>query len=192
MRSPTKQPASAWVSRRLKMRALETERLVLREFQQDDVKDLVGWQRDSGAAYTEAEARSFLNFAFQEYVKWGIGPWGIVLKKTGVVIGSCGFCDIDLARATGDVNYFVTPQHRRHGLATEALGAILHFGFDDLELTRIEARCIMSDVSSERVAQKAGMIFERVIPSDEDAKDEGNGFRLHAITRRDFEKRRLG
>lgn len=192
MRGPAKAAAPAGVSVRPKMRMLETARLALREFQHDDVKDLIDWRRDSGVAYTEAEALSFLDFALQEYVKWGIGPWGIVLKKTGAVIGSCGFCGIDLERATGDVNYFVTPQYRRQGLATEALGAILHFGFEDVGLTRIEARCIWNDVSSERVAQKAGMIFERVIPSDGDAKDEGGGFRLHAITLRDFEKRRWG
>lgn len=42
--------------------------------------------------------------------------------------------------------------------------ALLEFGFGDMELNRIQGRCASDNKSSERVMQKAGMMFERMIP----------------------------
>jgi ribosomal-protein-alanine N-acetyltransferase len=114
------------------MRVLETKRLVLREFHQGDLKDLVTWG--------EVQAQQFLNFCFREYFIWEMGPWGMLLKRTGGMVGHCGFCHINLNTRTGEVNYFVAPQYRGNGLASEALDAVLEFGFGDIGLARIQAR----------------------------------------------------
>lgn len=171
---------------RLKMPVLQTERLVLRQFQQEDLKDLVHWQKASGAECTESEAQGFLDFCFREYGEWGIGPWGLLLRKTGSVVGSCSFCYIHPYRKSGEVNYYVTPQYRGQGLAPEALKAVLEFGFGDLQLARIEARCPPDNASSERVIQKAGMNFERMISSSAASKESSDGDKLFAVVRRDF------
>lgn len=174
---------------RPEMRVFETKRLVLRKFQQDDLKDLVRWQKDSGAAYTESEAQGFLDFCFREYVRCGIGPWGIRLRETGTVIGSCSFCYIHPNRKCGEVNYYVAPQYRGQGIAPEALGAVLEFGFADVGLARIEARCPPGNTSSERVMQKAGMNFERMISSSEEPKGRSKSSKLYTILQRHFKPR---
>jgi ribosomal-protein-alanine N-acetyltransferase len=171
---------------RLAMRVLGTERLVLREFRQDDLRDLVSWQRDSGSAYTESEMQEFLNFCFREYLRRGIGPWGIVLRTTGIMVGSCSFYHIDSNHRSGDVNYYVTPQYRGQGLAVEALRAVLEFGFADVGLSRIHARCTPDNTGSERVMQKAGMKFERMVSSGEASKDGPCRYKLYTVIRRDF------
>lgn len=171
------------------MRVLETERLVLRQFRQDDLKHVVSWQSESGAATPEGEAQDFLNFCFREYLKWGIGPWALVLRQTEAVVGSCSFCHIDSDRASGEVNYYVTPPYRRQGLAAEALGAILEFGFEDIGLARIQARCALSNAGSERVAQKAGMTFERLLAADAASPAGSGGYRLYTIGRGEFKPR---
>lgn len=173
---------------RLKMPVLETERLVLRAFHQEDLKDLVCWQKDSGTAYTADEAQGFLDFCFSEYAKFGVGPWGLLLKKTGSVVGSCSFCYIHPHRNSGEVNYYVTPQYRGQGLAPEALNAVLEFGFGNIGLDRIQARCRPDNASSERVLQKAGMNFERMISSKADSKTSTSD-KLYAVARRHFKPR---
>ena len=147
----------------LKMRVLETQRLLLREFHQDDLKDLVTWEGPSGEGYGKAQAQRFLNFCFAEYFKLGVGRWGMLLRTTGAIVGNCGFCHINFSQKTGEVAYYVDPKHRGRGLAAEALGALIEFGFGDMGLARIEARCDPDNKSSERVMQKAGMTFERMI-----------------------------
>jgi ribosomal-protein-alanine N-acetyltransferase len=167
------------------MRPIETQRLLLREFHQSDLKDLANWQKDAGAAYSEEEAQQFLDFCFREYFKWGIGPWGIIPKENGVMVGNCGFCHIDLEHKHGEVNYYVAPQHRRHGFATEALQAILEFGFSELVLIRIVARCNPENRGSERVMQKAGMTFDRMIRSAAPSSEKSSDEKLYAISRSD-------
>ena len=169
----------------LKMSELETERMWLREFRQTDLTGVSSWE---GLAHAE----KFLEFCFQSYREWGMGPWAMLLKDSGTIAGSCGFCrisydrDAETLEYVGEVNYYVAPQHRGQGLATEALNAVLKFGFDDIKLTRIQARCSAENVSSERVMLKAGLRFERMIA---DAAQGSPQQRLHAISREDFNHR---
>jgi RimJ/RimL family protein N-acetyltransferase len=53
--------------------------------------------------------------------------------------------------------------HKNHwnkGYATESLKKILHFGFDELNLHRIEAGCAVGNIGSIRVLEKTGMTRE--------------------------------
>jgi ribosomal-protein-alanine N-acetyltransferase len=184
MRNLAYRPASAGQERQdLKMRPIETERLLLREFHQSDLKDLAHWEKDAGASYTEQEVQQFLDFCFREYFKWGMGPWGIVLREAAIMVGNCGFCHIDLEHQNAEVNYYVAPRYRGQGLATEALQAILEFGFAELGLNRIVARCDLDNRSSERVMQKTGMTFDRMIHSAASSSDGSLDEKLYAIVR---------
>jgi ribosomal-protein-alanine N-acetyltransferase len=166
-----------------KMRSLETERLVLRELHQDDLQDVIAWDVAADATSAGVVAQQFLNFCFKEYFKWGMGPWGMLLKQTGSMVGNCSFCHIDLEQLSGEVNYYVAPQHRGQGFATEALKAALEFGFSDLGLRIIAARCDLDNRSSERVMQKSGLVFDRMIRSTTSSGDRSSDEKLYAIVR---------
>lgn len=171
------------------MRAFETERLLLGEFHQEDLRDVASWEEGSGAQSVEVAAQEFLDFCFREYRERGIGPWGMRLKKTGRMVGNCGFPHLDLRRNTAEVNYYVAPQHRGLGLATEALKALMEFGSEELGLTEIQARCAADNVQSERVMQKAGMRFKRSLRSASSGEG-GREERLYvAAVRADFKLR---
>ncbi len=66
---------------------------------------------------------------------------------------------------TGEIAYGVAPQHRRHGLATRAVQLVTTWAFADLGLTRLEI-CITArgvhGLASQRVAEKAGFVYEGV------------------------------
>jgi [ribosomal protein S5]-alanine N-acetyltransferase len=178
--------------RKLKMPVLETERLVLRPLDQGDLSDIVAWEEIAIAQNNGAAAQEFLDYCFREYRDRGIGPWGIRLKETGTIVGNCGFPDIIFKKLCGEVNYYVAPVHRGKGLAPEALNALLRFGFRDIGLTRIQARCETDNLSSERVMQKAGMKFEGWIECAPFAKDPSPKQKLYAIQKHDFNKGKNG
>lgn len=178
--------------RKLKMPVLETERLVLRPLDQDDLSDIVAWEDVASAENNQAAAQEFLDYCFREYRERGIGPWGILMKETGAVVGNCGFPDIVLKKLCGEVNYYVAREHRGKGLAPEALNALLRFGFREIGLNRIQARCEPDNLSSERVMQKAGMKFEGWIESAPFAKDPSPKQKLYAIQKHDFNKGKNG
>ena len=174
--------------RLLKMPVLETERLVLRKLDQEDLKDIIAWEALPGAQNSEIEAQEFLEYCFREYRDRGIGPWGMQLKETGEIVGNCGFPHIIFKNRCGEVNYCVTLQHRGRGLALEALMALLGFGFGDIGLIRIQARCDLDNLSSERVMLKAGMRFEGLIENSPFSKDPNPKQKLYAILTSDFNR----
>ena len=172
--------------RKLKMPVLETERLVLRPLDQRDLSDIAAWEEDLGSQNNDAAAQEFLDYCFREYRERGFGPWGIQLKETGAIVGNCGFPDIMFKKLCGEVNYYVAPGQRGKGLAPEALKALMIFGFREIGLTRIQARCEADNLSSERVMQKTGMRFEGMIESAPSTKDPSPKQKLYAIQMHDF------
>lgn len=171
--------------RKLRMPVLDTERLVLRQFVQDDLKDIMAWEEFSVAQNAGVGAQEFLNYCFREYRERGIGPWGMQLKETKAIVGNCGFPHIFKNRC-GEANYYVTPRHRGQGMAPEALRALLKFGFRDLGLTRIQARCELSNLASERVMQKVGMRFEGLVEDASSSTDPSPNQKLYATLDVDF------
>jgi ribosomal-protein-alanine N-acetyltransferase len=174
------------IRRKLKMHALETERLVLRKLEQEDLRDITAWEDLRGAQNAEIQAKEFLEYCFREYRVWGFGPWGILLKETRTIVGNCAFPHIIFEELCGEVNYYIAPGYRGKGLAPEALKALLQFGFRDIGLARIQARCEPDNSSSERVMQKAGMKFEGLIENAPFSKDPGPKQKLYAILREEF------
>lgn len=171
---------------KLKMETLETERLVLRKFAEEDLKDIIAWEDGPSAHSVEFRAREFLNYCFREYREWGFGPWAMVLKETGAIVGNCGFPHIVSEKFCGEVNYYIAPCQRGKGLAPESLKALLKFGFANLGLKRIQARCEPDNFSSERVMQKVGMKYEGWIEHAPLSKDPIPRQKLYVILREDF------
>lgn len=60
----------------------------------------------------------------------------------------------------GEVWYKIHATFWRKGYATEALKAVINFGFETLNLHRIEAGCAVDNIGSMKVLEKAGMIRE--------------------------------
>ena len=75
---------------------LETPRLALREFGLGDYDDLCLMLRDAETmyayehAFSEAEARAWLQKQLDRYAADGFGLWAVILKATGALIGQCG------------------------------------------------------------------------------------------------------
>ena len=173
--------------RTLKMPVLETERLVLRQLDQHDLRDIIAWEEATWVQNTDVAAQEFLDYCFREYRERGIGPWGIQLKQTRAIVGNCGFPHINFKSLCGEVNYYVAPRYRGQGLAPEALKALLKFGFQDIGLARIQARCEFGNLSSERVTQKAEMRFEGLIEDPTSSNSPNRKQKLFAILEKDFE-----
>lgn len=60
----------------------------------------------------------------------------------------------------GEVWYKIHVNHWKKGYATEALIAVIEFGFGSLRLHRIVAGCAIENMGSIRVLEKAGMLRE--------------------------------
>ncbi|MNL48225.1 putative ribosomal N-acetyltransferase YdaF [compost metagenome] len=78
-------------------------------------------------------------------------------------MGTAGFVYWETEHARAEFGYSLSRAFWGKGLATEAARAIITFGFEVLALNRIEAKCMVENVASERVMQKAGLRFDAVL-----------------------------
>jgi RimJ/RimL family protein N-acetyltransferase len=83
----------------------------------------------------------------------------VTLKVTGELIGGCGMEKRPIWK-DAVLGYCFNKTYWGKGYATEAVRALLEFGFKSLALHRIFANCDPSNVASNRVLMKSGMKLE--------------------------------
>ena len=88
--------------------------------------------------------------------------WGIVLQGQDTVIGTAGFNSFTIGHKASLV-YALHPNEQGKGLITEALQAILQFGFEELNVNRIEAEVMPGNTASEKVLGKLEFIYEGLL-----------------------------
>jgi [ribosomal protein S5]-alanine N-acetyltransferase len=79
------------------------------------------------------------------------------------LLGRIGIRKTDRAHVW-NLGFWTHPAHQGQGYMTEALTAIIQFGFQQLDATRIEASHALWNKPSQRVLTKVGMRFIRYIP----------------------------
>ena len=127
---------------------LETERLVLRTLTADDKEGV--FQNFSDADVTQylmppltkmSQAESFINAFVEEFEQGSALTWAIALKADSVFLGTCS-CEIKSA-ARAELGFDLSRTHWGQGLMSEALRAVLQFGFEKLELNQIKAHTFL-------------------------------------------------
>ena len=148
---------------------LTTERLVLREFQENDWPAVLAYQTDplylryyEWIERTPAAVQDFVRMFLtrQEEQPRTKFQLAIILKSNLELIGNCGIRMESVEAYEADIGYELSPQHWSHGYAIEAARAIVQFGFTQLHLHRIWAWCLADNVGSVRVLEKLGMRLE--------------------------------
>ncbi|HNS50244.1 MAG TPA: GNAT family protein [Anaerolineae bacterium] len=145
---------------------LETERLRLRDFGEDDWRAVLAYQQDSRylrfyewSQRTPEEVRSFVDLfiAQQRETPRARFQLAITLSATGRLIGNCGIRMEESHAREADIGYELDPDFWGHGYATEAARAVVGWGFSHLRLHRITAWCIAENAGSVRVLERLGM-----------------------------------
>ena len=151
--------------------ALETERLILRPLRMQDAKDLYAYASDPAVSRhvlwdthrSIRDSRQFLRSAIRQYRKGLPGSFGIELKASGRMIGTIGFMWVNIDHKSAEVGYSLSRNYWNQGFMTEALRAVIAFGFDELHLNRIEAQFETDNPASGRVMAHCGMQYEGVM-----------------------------
>jgi RimJ/RimL family protein N-acetyltransferase len=148
---------------------LETERLLLREFVEEDWKAVLAYQSDPlylryyhWSDRTPGSVRAFVNMflEFQTEVPRTKYQLAVILKENDQLIGNCGIRINNAELREANIGYELSSQFWRKGMATEAAQAILRFGFEELGMHRIYATTLSENVGSAKVLAKLGMRLE--------------------------------
>jgi|GEM_PF-423199 len=156
----TGQPSSAAIA----FEFIETERLLLRKLTPEkyrqiyrrlsdaDIMNLLGLA-DEKALYREKEKyesglstynRSFVNFQ-------------ILDKESKQLLGACGFHTWYTEHARAEIGYALhSEESKAKGIMSEAMKAVLHYGFEHMQLNRVEAFIGPANIPSLKLVAKFG------------------------------------
>jgi ribosomal-protein-alanine N-acetyltransferase len=149
---------------------LHTERLVLRQitesdgegllsiFADDQVTEFYAWDRftDVGQGH-ELAARTAGQFRQREAIRWGL-----VLPGAPHIIGTCGYTGWSQENRFALLGYDLARDYWRRGLMSEAVAAVLRFGFEQMALHRVEATVLTGNTASAALLSRAGFQREGV------------------------------
>jgi [ribosomal protein S5]-alanine N-acetyltransferase len=143
---------------------LETTRLRLRPYSEADIAELlplIGTREVAATTmriahpYTEQNARDFLALIGEAHRLW----LAITLRDDGQQIGGIGLT-VDEQHRHAELGYWLGVEYWGKGYATEAVGEMLRYGFEKLQLHRIFASHFKHNPVSGKILKKLGMRYE--------------------------------
>lgn len=172
----------------------ETKRLTLRSICIDDVDDIFEFSSDPEVAHhmtwevnrTKSETLFFINFVLGGYKTGTSADWAIVEKVSQKVIGTCSFVDWSNEHRNAVLGYVINRAYWGNGYATEAVNELLKYGFNILQLHRIEAHCDIDNLASEKVMKKLGMSFEGLLRQNQYTKRTFRDTKIYGILQEDY------
>ena len=172
---------------------LETDRLVLRELVSADADDLFRIFSDPSVTrfydldtFTEPREAEELIHRFRQRYERQIGlRWALALKESpGSAIGTCGFNIWIQSSNRAVLGYDLARVHWNQGFMTEALAAVIRFGFDQMQLNRVETIAFTENEASHRMLEKLGFEREGVLREYEFLKGAYVDMVLHSLLHR--------
>jgi len=147
---------------------IETERLVLRRTTLDDANDYF-YLRSSPEAMKHickplqisVEETKELIYKINEMIAFNDGiSWAVCLKNNSKMIGSVSFHRIYKDHYRAEIGYMLHPDYWRLGIISEAVEAIIGYGFNILKFHSIEANIDPTNIGSEKLLQKFKFVKE--------------------------------
>jgi RimJ/RimL family protein N-acetyltransferase len=149
---------------------LETERLILRSFREEDVDVMAQlfanpeFMRFSLGVFTER--KKTVDF-IEKVMSWDRASmpsqFAVVPRAENAVIGYCGFHHHPEVPGEVEIGYRLHPDYWNRGFITEAARAVRDHAFADLKLPRVISLIHPENIPSRRVAEKNGMTIQNQI-----------------------------
>lgn len=150
---------------------LSNERIVLRAFRLEDADEvyeavcesksqLARWLPWCHADYGKNDTLEFLNHRGEAFRRDGEHAFAIVERTTGRFVGATGINQIDRANRRANLGYWLRTSATGLGYATQGALLVARWAFSQLGLERIEIVAVTDNVTSQRVAVRAGAKHE--------------------------------
>ena len=146
---------------------LETERVYLRRYRDEDLEALHRILSDEetmyawGHGFSIDESREWLERQLASYQTQGFGRWAVVDKTSGEIIGDAGLKreleltkELKIQGKITEFAYLLKKEHWGKGLGTEIALAVRDYAFTNLGLSKVYCLVKTDNVASIKVAKK--------------------------------------
>ena len=150
------------------MPTIETTRLSLRSFAEDDLDRMAelmadnDFMRFSLGVFSREQTGVFLDKVRARDRDGLPSQFGVVFRENNRLIGYCGFFSQTVDNTEElEIGYRIDPSYWRRGIATEAARAVRDYALSELRLSRVISLIHPDNIPSRRVAEKNGMTPEK-------------------------------
>lgn len=173
---------------------LETNRLVLRRIEKHDAESILTYLSDEdvmehyglGTFQNVEDALDEISW-YDSILKNNTGMrWGITLKEENKVIGSCGFLEMVAQHYRSDIGYELSKEYWGKGIASEALAAVINYGFMEMKLQRIQALIEPPNIRSQKLVEKHGFVKEGLLRKYEYTCGKFDDLYIFSLLKEDF------
>jgi RimJ/RimL family protein N-acetyltransferase len=177
---------------RLDSLVIETDRLILRRWRDDDLPDFAAINSDPRVmeffpkTLNRAESDALASRIRDHFARKGFGLWAVEVPGIAAFIGLVGLSTPTFeAHFTPcvEIGWRLAREHWGNGYATEAARAVLDFGFRRLQLPEIVSFTVPSNRRSRGVMEKIGMTRSTLDDFEHPALPEGHQLRTHVLYR---------
>jgi len=141
---------------------LKTERLVLRQLKISDAEDQfvlrssaeVGKYIARDLQTDVSQSEKFIEDRNEDIAQNKIMYWAITLKGETRLVGTICLWNFTVGNTVAEVGYDLNPEFQKKGIMSEALKAVVSYGFQNLEFSRIEAFTQIENQSSKLLLMK--------------------------------------
>jgi ribosomal-protein-alanine N-acetyltransferase len=150
---------------------LETRQLVLREIKLSDAKDIFRFMSDEDTVKNNliaphkqiAETDKLIKFLKKHYDKRNDIRWGITIKGSDTIVGTIGYFNFLAQEFQAEIGVLLDKQYWRGGIMTEALVAVVSFGFKNMAFNRINVFIWPDNIPAIGLAKKVGFREEGLL-----------------------------
>ncbi|NLR68600.1 GNAT family N-acetyltransferase [Chitinophaga varians] len=180
----------------MQLPVLSTEQLVLRPITEKDTaalfslfsKEEVTRYMDIDAFTNITEATQIITYFRERWEKQEGMRWAITFKGKDELVGTCGFHHWNKTHYKIELGYDLLPSYWGKGIMTTAIGQILRFVFEELQLNRVEAFVDPLNAASSRLLGRVGFRHEGMLRDAFFEKGKFVDADLYSLLRREYDR----
>jgi len=112
--------------------------------------------------------------------------WAIARKDSDTLIGTCGYYWWNASNSVAELGYDLSRNYWGKSVMTRAVQAALKWGFETLEINRIQATVMVENFSSARVLEKNGFLQEGTLREYKISRGIPCDYWMFSLLRKDY------
>ena len=135
----------------------------LLEAARESTKEIYPWMEWCHPRFNRKDSTAWVMSRDKDWNAGGEYSFVICDAKTRKFLGGCGINQVNDAHRFANLGYWMRTSETGKGIATAATKLLTRFGFEELQLNRLEIVVAVGNRASERVAEKSGALREGVL-----------------------------
>jgi RimJ/RimL family protein N-acetyltransferase len=109
------------------------------------------------------QVSNFIATYISDYAERRSSRWALVDADSDQLIGTCGYYSWNPDHSIAELGYDLSREHWGKGLMTEAVRAVVRWGFHEVQINRIQATVMAGNLASMRILEKCGFQSEGLL-----------------------------